>query len=79
MPSSNLETYAFELAKVKWLSTEPFVVKLRKEPLSDVGMKVRLNVPGHMTRMAAMLIYGKTPSNIFLSGTSGLITLKLGM
>ena len=34
---------------------------------------------GHMTKMAAMPIYGKNPSKIFFSGTSGLISMKLGM
>ena len=32
-----------------------------------------------MTKMAAMSIYGKNPSKIFLSGTGGLIPTKLGM
>ena len=35
--------------------------------------------PGHMTKMAAMPIYGKNPSKIFFSRTSGLISTKLGM
>ena len=34
---------------------------------------------GHMTKMAAMPIYGKNPSKIFFSRTSGLISTKLGM
>ena len=42
-------------------------------------MKINCHDAGHMTKMAAMLIYGKTPSKIFLSGTSGLISTKLGM
>ena len=33
---------------------------------------------GHMTKMAAMLIYGKNPSKIS-SRTGGLISTKLGM
>ena len=33
--------------------------------------------PGHMTKMAAMPIYGKNPSKI--SKTGGLISTKLGM
>ena len=33
---------------------------------------------GHMTRMAAMPIYGKNPSKIF-SGTGGPISMKLGL
>ena len=34
--------------------------------------------PGHITKMAAMPIYGKNPSKVF-SGTDGLISIKLGM
>ena len=37
-----------------------------------------INNQGHMTKMAAMPIYGKNPSEIF-SGTGGLISRKLGM
>ena len=37
-----------------------------------------INNPGHMTKMAAMPIYGKNPSKIF-SRTGGLISTKLGM
>ena len=32
-----------------------------------------------MTKMAAMLIFGKNPSKIFFSSTNGLIALKIGM
>ena len=38
-----------------------------------------INNPGHMTKMAAMPIYGKNPSKIFFSGTGGPISTKLGM
>ena len=38
-----------------------------------------INKPGHMTKMAAIPIYGKNPSKIFFSGTGGLISMKLGM
>ena len=34
-----------------------------------------INNPGHVTKMAAMSIYGKNPSKIF--GTGGLISTKL--
>ena len=37
-----------------------------------------INGPGHMTKMAAMPIYGKNPSKIFFSGTGGPISKKLG-
>ena len=35
--------------------------------------------PGHMTKMAAMSIYGKNPSKIFFSRTGRPISMKLGM
>ena len=38
-----------------------------------------INNQGHMTKMAAMPIYGKNPSEIFFSGTGGVISMKLGM
>ena len=34
---------------------------------------------GHWTKMAATPIYGKNPSKIFFTGTSGPILTKLGM
>ena len=41
--------------------------------------KVYSNGPGHMTKMAAMPIYGKNPLKIFFSRTRRLMTLGLGM
>ena len=38
-----------------------------------------INNPGHMTKMAAMPIYGNNPSKFFFSGTVGPISTKLGM
>ena len=38
-----------------------------------------INNPGHMTKMAAMPIYGKNPSKFFFSRTTGPISTKLGM
>ena len=38
-----------------------------------------LNNLGHMTKMAAMPIYGKNPSEIFLARTGGPISTKLCM
>ena len=38
-----------------------------------------INNLGHMTKMAAMPIYGKKPSNIFFSETNRLIPMKLGV
>ena len=34
---------------------------------------------GHMTKMATAPIYGKNPSQIFISGTGGPISTKIGM
>ena len=48
------------------------------ELLWDGGTKVCSNVPGHMTKMAAMPIYDKNLKKIF-SGTKRPMTLKLGM
>ena len=45
----------------------------------DGGTKVCSNGPSHMTKMAAMPIYGKNLKKIFFSGTKRLMTLKLGM
>ena len=38
-----------------------------------------INNLGHMTKMAGMPIYGKNPSKLFFSGTTGPISMKLGM
>ena len=38
-----------------------------------------INNPGHTAKITAMPMYGKNPSNIFFSGTSGPISKKLGM
>ena len=45
------------------------------EPLRDEETKVCSNGPSHMTKMAAMFIYGKN----FFSGTERPMTLKVGM
>ena len=42
-------------------------------------MKIYQHDAGHMTKMAATPIYGKTPSKVFFSGTGGPISTKLGM
>ena len=40
-------------------------------------MKIHQDNAGHMTNMAAMLIYGKNTLKIFFPGTTGLILMKL--
>ena len=42
-------------------------------------MKILKHDAGHMTKMAAMPIFGKKPSKIFFTGTSGPISITLGM
>ena len=42
-------------------------------------MKILKHDAGHMAKISAMPIYGKNPSKIFLSGTGGPISTKLGM
>ena len=53
----------------------PIKAKFYVEP----GTKVYINDPCHMTKMAAMPIYGKNPSKIFFSRTRSPMILKLGM
>ena len=48
-------------------------------PLRYNEMKIYYHDAGHMTKMAAMHIYGKNPFKIFSPGTSGPISMKLGM
>ena len=57
----------------------PIKAKFYVEPPWEGGMKVYINGPGHMTKMAATPIYGKNPSKIFFSRTGGLIFKKIGM
>ena len=57
----------------------PIKAKFYMKHLWEGGTNVYINNPGHMTKMAAMPIYGKNPSKIFFSGTTGPISTKLGM
>ena len=57
----------------------PIKAKFYMKHLWEGGINVYINNPGHMTKMAAMPIYGKNPSKIFFSGTTGPISTKLGM
>ena len=41
--------------------------------------KICTNCTGHMTKMATIPIYGKTPLNIFFSATKRPMALGLGM
>ena len=57
----------------------PIKANFYVEPPWEGGTKVYINGPGHMTKMAAMPIYGKNASKIFFSRTGGTIFTKLGM
>ena len=57
----------------------PIKAKFYMKHLWEGGTNVYINNPGHMTKMAAMPIYGKNPSKIFFSVTTGPISTKLGM
>ena len=60
-------------------TTGPIELKFHMETCLDGGTKVCSNCPGHMTKMAAMPIYGKKPLKIYFSRTRRLMTLRLGM
>ena len=57
----------------------PIKAKFYVEPPWVGGTKFCSRHLGHMTKMAAMPIYGKNPSKIFFSRTGGPIFTKLGM
>ena len=75
-PSSSSSTISNVFSsEIAW----PIKAKFYVEPPWEGGTKVYINGPGHMTKMAAMSIYGKNPSKIFFSRTGGPIFTKLGM
>ena len=57
----------------------PIKAKFYVEPSWVGGTMFCSRHIGHMTKMAAMTIYGKNPSKIFFSRTGGPISTKLGM
>ena len=61
-------------------TTGPIETKFHVAPPWDGGTKVCSNGSGHMTKMAATLIYGKNlKKKIFLSGNKKPMTLKVSM
>ena len=60
-------------------TAKPIKAKFYAESPWEGGTKICINGPGHMTKMAATPIYGKSPSKIFYSGTGGPISTILGM
>ena len=77
MPRSSSVTYTFVWENVKLLATGPVEAKLYMKPYWDRGTKVCSTGTCHMTRMAAVSIYGKNPSKTFFSGTNRLIAMNL--
>ena len=57
----------------------PIKAKFRVEPPLEVGKKVYINGTGHMTKMVAMLIYGKNLKRISSYRTYRPMITKLGM
>ena len=60
-------------------TTEPIEAKFHNGASLGWRNKSLLNGRGHMTKMAAMPIYGKNLKKIFFSRTQRPMTLKLGM
>ena len=64
-------------------TTRPMKGKFHVEPPWEGapwegGMKVNINGSGHMSKMTAMLVYGKKNLKIFFSRTRSPMILKLG-
>ena len=60
-------------------TTGPIELKFHMETPRDAGTTGCSNGPGHMTKMAAMPIYGKNPLKVFFSRTRRPMTSGLGM
>ena len=60
-------------------NTGPISIKFHMQPLGKGGKKIYIFCPCHITKMATLPIYGKTPQKIFFHKTIRLIALKLGM
>ena len=78
-PASVVVVRPFTFSNVSSETAWPIKAKFYVEPPWEGGTKVCINCPGHITKMAAMPIYGKNLSEIFFSRTGGPMILKLGM
>ena len=72
-PTGNIRGYNIIFSK-----TPRPISRILYEASIGRGTNVYINNPGHMTKMAAMSIYGKNPSKIF-SGTAEPIAMNLDM
>ena len=73
--SWSLSTHSLNISE----TTGPVKVKFHMEPLWDGETKVCSDCPGHMTKMAAMPIYGKNLKKSSFSGTKMPMTFNLGL
>ena len=64
-PSSRHPSVCPPFSKIFSETAWPIKAKFYVEPPWEGGTKIYINGPGHMTKMAAMPIYGKNPSKIF--------------
>ena len=60
-------------------TTRPFELKFHMKTPYDRLAKIYTKCTGHMTKMATTSTYGKTPLNVFFSGTKRPMALGLGM
>ena len=56
-------------------NTGPISIKFYMQPLGKGGKKIYIFYPGHITKMATLLIYGKNHSKLFFSRTTEQIKL----
>ena len=56
----------FEVKTCFLKTVESFGTKIHMKALGRIGMKIYINELGHMTKMAAMPIYGKNLKNLLL-------------
>ena len=72
---SSIDTLNIESPETTWPIELKFHMKTRYDRLA----KIYTNHTGHMAKMATTPIYGKSPLNIFFSGTKRPMPLGLGM
>ena len=74
----NIHVYYNNIPKISETAW-PIKAKFYRKHLREGGINMFINNSGHVIKMAAMPIYGKNPLKFFFSGTTGLISTKLGM
>ena len=77
-PRRNIHVY-YHNTQTSSETSWPIEAKIYVRHILDGGTNVHINNLGHITKKAALPIYGKNPSNIFFSETNRLISIKLGV